>query len=441
MEWKKTALYSFFAVNALIILAIWWPYSGRLLMRGDMASILVSLANLAALSAVFLILNQLILIGRVKWVETVFGLDRLWIAHHLIGISIPVLIIAHPLMLSIGRGMKSGRSAWDQFLLYVTVWEDVVLALVAALLFVFLVAWAFIMLRKKLNYEWWYLGHVTMYAAIILAIFHQLNSTDDLNDGWAMAYWYALYIFAFGNLIFFRFVMPLYRTWRHGFTVDRVVRETPDAVSVYISGNNLERYHVKAGQFMIFRFLDAKRWRQAHPFSLSALPDGKSLRITVKALGDYSSDIGSLKPGTRVLIDGPHGTFTLRKSNKTKLLLIGGGAGITPIRPLFEDAIGHGLDVTAIYAARNVESAVLLDEMKGLSETRNSPVHVLFSRSAAEKGERRYVDLDYIHSTVPDVVERDVFVCGPPAMMRTVKEALRKLGVPEAQVHYEKFSL
>jgi len=441
MVWKRTAIYLFFILNASAILSIWWPYSGKLLLRGDPASILVSLANLAALSAVFLILTQIVLVGRVKWVERVFGLDNLWRWHHVIGLILPFLIVAHPLLLSIGYGMENQTGAWGQFLLYVSKWQYVNLALIAAILFVVLVVWAYLVVKKKINYEWWFLGHLFMYAAIVLAVFHQLGWTDDLNDGWQMTYWYAIYIFAFGNLILFRFVMPVYRTMRHGFVVDRVERETPDTVSIYISGRNLEKYPIKAGQFMILRFLDRNRWWQAHPFSLSTAPNGKFLRITVKSLGDYTSKLGDVKIGTKVLIDGPHGTFTLDRAYKNKLLLIAGGVGVTPIRSLFEQAIKNKLDVSVIYAARNSAQACLNDELNELAASCQAPMHCVLSDEDSWQGEKGFVDEERLRRLAPDIKERDVYFCGPTPMLKSVIPILKKLGVPDRQVHYEKFSL
>jgi len=441
MVWKRTAIYLFFILNIWAILSIWWPYSGKLLLYGDLASILVSLANLAALLAVFLILTQIVLVGRVKWVERVFGLDKLWRWHHVIGLAIPFLIVAHPLFLSIGRAMKAGRGTWSQFLIYVTKWPDVYLALVAAALFLILIVWAYFLVKKKINYEWWFIGHLLMYAAIVFAVFHQLGSTDDLNDGWQMIYWYAIYIFAFGNLILFRFVMPVYRTLRHGFVVDRLERETADTVSIYISGRNLDKYPIKAGQFMIFRFIDRNRWWQAHPFSISTAPNGKFLRITVKALGDYTSKLSDLKPGTKVLIDGPHGTFTLDRTYKNKLLMIAGGVGVTPIRSLFEQAIKDKMDTCVIYAARDKPQACLNDELSELAASCKAPMHCVLSDQTDWQGEKGFVDEERLRRLVTDIKERDVYFCGPQPMLKSVLAILKKMGVPDRQVHYEKFSL
>ena len=105
------------------------------------------------------------------------------------------------------------------------------------------------------------------------------------------------------------------RSLRHGLRVTSVVRESSDVVSVYLTGRRLDRLPLRAGQFLNVRFLDGPGWTRANPFSLSAAPDGRSLRITAKALGDGSARLaqpaarhpgavrGSVRPAEQ---PGPH---------------------------------------------------------------------------------------------------------------------------------------
>ena len=62
-----------------------------------------------------------------------------------------------------------------------------------------------------------------------------------------------------------------------------------------------------------------KRWWASHPFSLSAAPDGRSLRITAKALGDFSARMADIRPGTRVVAEGPFGVFTEAARRREKV--------------------------------------------------------------------------------------------------------------------------
>jgi hypothetical protein len=87
---------------------------------------------------------------------------------------------------------------------------------------------------------------------------------------------------------------------RHDLRVANVVEEAPGVVSIYVTGRDLERLPVASGQYFLWRFLSRHGWWRAHPFSISAAPNGQYLRTTVKALGDWSAQLQDLRIGTRV---------------------------------------------------------------------------------------------------------------------------------------------
>src|SRR5438874_12285058 len=148
----------------------------------------------------------------------------------------------------------------------------------------------------------------------------------------AARYRRALYVATLAFLVLFRIVAPLVNVFRYRLRVVEVAPEGPGVVSVSITGRKLERLHAHAGQFFVWRFLARGRWWTAHPFSLSAAPAGRSLRITVKARGDHTAKLAAIPQGTRVLAEGPFGVFTAAARRRDKSLLIASGIGITPIR-------------------------------------------------------------------------------------------------------------
>jgi hypothetical protein len=89
-----------------------------------------------------------------------------------------------------------------------------------------------------------------------------------------------------------------------------------------------------AGQFLTWRFLDRQGWTRGNPYSLSAAPDGRGLRITVKELGDNSTRLRALRPGTPVLFEGRFGRLTARARTRRRVALIGAGVGVAPLRAL-----------------------------------------------------------------------------------------------------------
>jgi predicted ferric reductase len=211
------------------------------------------------------------------------------------------------------------------------------LALAGALCLVMVVVTSVRAARSRLRYESWHLLHLYAYLGVGLALPHQLWTGQELlSSPAATVYWWTLWSAAAAAVLVCRIGLPLYRSLRHDLRVTSVVPESPDVVSVYLTGRDLHRLPVTAGQFLNWRFLTGPGWTRAHPYSLSAAPDGRSLRITVKALGDGSALVRSLHPGVRALIEGPHGRLTERPRTRPKVAFIGAGVGVTPLRALAE---------------------------------------------------------------------------------------------------------
>ena len=182
-------------------------------------------------------------------------------------------------------------------------------------------------------------------------------------------------------------------------------------------------------------------WTRAHPYSLSAAPDGHSLRITVKVVGDGSAALRSLRPGTRAVVEGPYGRLTERPRTRAKVAFIGAGVGITPLRALAEALPYAPGDATLLQrAARWPLFGRELDVLAGerglrllwLPGHRRSPDSWLGGGAWAD-------DLTMLRHWIPDIADRDVYVCGPPEWNAAVRRTLHAAGVPAAQVHVENF--
>jgi predicted ferric reductase len=297
--------------------------------------------------------------------------------------------------------------------------------------------------RRQLAYETWYFIHLYAYLAVVLAFSHQLATGLDFAGNPAFVwYWCGLYVLVGGSLVFYRLAGPLAIYSRHRFRVQRIEKEARGVFSIYITGRDLDQFQAEAGQFAIWRFMERKRWWQAHPFSFSAIPNGRRLRITVKSIGDFTSDIYTLKPGTPILVDGPFGKFIERPTNP-KVLLIAGGIGITPIRPLAEEMAADGFDVRVLYRAHSEGDVVFKEELDALSSAENSVrVDYLITQSGgSRRGRDAWFAPDRLAGLVPDIFDRVVYVCGPLGMMAAVRASLEALGITPDQIRTEVFRL
>ena len=292
--------------------------------------------------------------------------------------------------------------------------------------------------RRRWPYETWHAIHLFTYVAIALAVPHQFAVGSTFNSGWARAFWVALYVVAVGSLAIWRVWMPLYRSARHRLRVAVVERHDDGTVSVTIGGRNLHDWDARAGQFFIWRFLTPNLWATAHPYSLSRAPDGRSLRITVKPLGDDSLALRGLRPGVRVIAEGPLGRFHHDSRVGRGLVLIGAGVGITPLRAMLEDDRAVRGECTVVLRARTRLEAPLLQEIRALAAERGIALYEVIGPRAqgwsTADGPQSLVQI------VPGLESCDVFVCGPATWSSQVAADARRHGVPRGAIHAEEFA-
>jgi predicted ferric reductase len=313
-------------------------------------------------------------------------------------------------------------------------YADVLMATVAAGLFIgvgFVSARA---VRRRMRYETWYYLHFYTYLAIALAFAHQFaTGADFVSNPLARFLWLSLYIGAGVPLLWFRFLVPVRTSWRHRMRVHAIYPEAPGVVSIVLTGLRLDELGAKPGQFFRWRFLTGHGWWQSHPYSLSAPPQGDFLRITVKSLGDHSTELRLLHPGTRVFAEGPYGAFTAARRTRRRVVLIAGGIGITPLRALFETLPG---EVTLLYRVNRREDVVFGRELTDIAAARGARVQYLVGPPG---GPDEPLTPHRLLTAVPGLPRHDVYVCGPPTMVDAATNALLHCGVRRTRIHYESF--
>jgi predicted ferric reductase len=404
---------------------------------GFASNALIVLGRLTGLFGALLMAFQLLLVARLPWFDRRIGMDRLTSWHRWTGFSVLLLLLAHAVFIAFGYAQSSADSSLDpvnQLVDLAGTVEGVLRAIVALAILLVVGAVSARYARRRLAYETWHFIHLYTYVAVVLAFTHQVAAgTTFASSSVARTYWYGVWGVALASVFTGRLVLPLWRNLRHRLRVTAVVPENDDVVSIYITGRDLDRLPARAGQFFLWRFLTKDRWWQANPFSLSAAPDGRTLRLTAKRAGDGSAALRHLKVGTRVFAEGPYGAFTTLHRTRPDALLIAGGVGVTPIRALLEELHGHAV---VIYRVATDRDAVLYGELRDLAAAKGAGLHLVTGPSVPDR-----LTPQELARLVPDIAGRDVYLCGPPPMMTAVLGSLRQLGVPGPQIHFERFSL
>jgi predicted ferric reductase len=418
---------------------LWW-HGGNVTKVHTTGEALTSAARLTGLLSAYMALLQVVLLARLPWLERLAGFDRLSVWHRWNGHACIDLVLAHVVLSIWGYALMDRLSLSKETAQMITggIYPGMITATVGTFLLVAVVFTSLVIVRRRLRYEWWYLVHMSAYAGIALAWFHQIPTGNELVlDRVAADYWRALYAATLAVVVVFRVGVPLVNAFRFRLRVSEVVAEGPGVVSLRISGRALARLNAQPGQFFLWRFLAPGRWWASHPFSLSEAPRDDSLRITVKALGDFSSGIGRVAPGTRVVAEGPFGVFTDAVRRRDKVVLIAGGIGITPIRALIEQMRG---DVVVLYRVVHEDDLIFDQELRLLGSDRSVRIVRVVGDHATLEGSR-LLSPDHLRELVPDIAEREVYVCGPPAMTNWIARNVRRANVPARHVHVERFAL
>jgi predicted ferric reductase len=431
-----TAALGAIVLGAVAVIALWLQDTTYVNGLGDW---LTNAGRITGLLAGYTIVVLLALMARVPAVERGVGTDRLARWHAMGGRYTVSLAVAHTLLIIWGYAVSAQTNVFHETSSLVLTYPDVLMATAAVFLLLAVGITSARAARRKLSYETWHFIHLYTYLAIALAFSHQFSTgADFIDNAKARWLWSALYISVAALLFWYRFLTPIRATVRHRLRVVEVHRENVDVVSVVIRGQHLEELGTEAGQFFRWRFLTRDLWWAANPYSLSAAPRPNLLRITVKVAGAHSAALLALRPGTRVFAEGPYGSFTAGRRRQRKVLLLAGGVGITPLRALFETLPGRPGDVTLIYRANTVDDLVLRHEIDWIARDRGAQVHYLLG--PPKRGNRDHLSAFRLQQVVPDIRERDVFLCGPEPMMAAAQAGLRAAGVPRRHIHNESFS-
>lgn len=429
---------------ALLLVTYWWVAGRGVEDLGGWVTGLDSVGRLSGLVASVLLLAQVVLMSRLPALERAYGQDELARVHRLVGFTSFNLMVLHVVAITWGYAagslLRTPGTFWDLTVNY----PGMLLALAGTLCLVMVVVTSIRAARSRLRYESWHLLHLYAYLGVGLALPHQLWTGQELTSSPARAaFWWTAWGATAALVLVTRVGRPVLLNLRHQLRVTSVVPEGDGIWSVYLAGRALDRLPARAGQFFTWRFLNGPGWSRGNPYSLSAAPDGRSLRITVQGVGDGSALTARLAPGTRALIEGPFGRLSERPRTRQKVAFIGAGVGVTPLRALAEGLPYRPGD--AVYVERCTQEPMFARELDILSRERGLQVLRMPGR---RRGNGSWLsthagsvdDVTALLFWIPDIAERDVYVCGPSAWTDLVQRTLLAAGLPTDQLHLENFS-
>jgi predicted ferric reductase len=221
----------------------------------------------------------------------------------------------------------------------------------------------------------------------------------------------------------------------HDYEVDSVAPITESSVEIWLRPLG-RRFEFKAGQFALVN-LEARDGWHRHPFTIASGPAEDNVRITVGALGDFTSNIGDLvQPGMPAVISSPQGHFDYCRGTEHQLW-VAGGIGVSPMLSWLRSArpgqLPHRVDF--FYTSRGTPP--LVEEVTHLAE-HHAELHLHVIDTLVSP--RLTVDqiMAVIHGRPSEL---SAFLCGPETMVNTIQKDLTKQGVKVANIHREYYNL
>ncbi len=432
------ALLRIAAYTAAVVL----PATAATFLGEGTSSSLHEVAKHVALAGFMILVLQVLLAARIRWIERAFGFDMVIRFHKHMAVFAAALLLAHPVLLALSGG------GWRLLIglglpWYIWVGKG---ALVLVLLQVLT---SLYQERLTLKFEGWRSPHdVGAPLVIVLGFTHSWVVGDDLEIPFLQALWGLMLGLAVLLFAHHRFVRPrLLR--KKAYRVVEVRPEAEDVHTVMMAPPEGERVpDYLPGQFHFVTFYRGRGLPvEEHHWTISSSPAKQGfVSSTIKNLGDFTSTVWMTKPGDLAAVHGPFGRFSYRFHPEEKdLVFLAGGIGITPLMSMIRHMrdTGDNRSVLLLYANRNEEQIVFQQELARIASgehPRLRVVHVLSRPGEGWTGETGHLDRDKIQSLCDGMEGKVFYVCGPPGMRRSVLAGLEELGVPDRSIRLEIFS-
>jgi predicted ferric reductase len=411
-----------------------WGYTKIVVERDSNLLALGNLAQILSISAVILFALNFILATRMRFVENLFlGLDKMYKSHKLIARLAFTFAWAHPILILIDRfrGIESIQT-------YFIPGENLRMnaGIFALYLMTLLVLFS---VTKFLPYHIWKNTHRFMVFVLVFLIVHMVNSNGSLGSNLILKIW--VIGWAVAGILSWIYIEFFYKSYGPVFYYKvSKVNKLGSINELYLEPQNKPLTFV-AGQFVFLSFLDNKSIsNEFHPYTISSNPHDYSIRISAKNLGDYTSKLVNAEVGNLVKLIGPYGYFTKdRLAQYKNQIWIAGGIGVTPFLSMLamEKDEPSSNNINFFYTAKTESEAVYKSEIVNNSADIDN-FNLIFNTDDKDG----FLTADKIAKNIKfDIKQAHILLCGPKAMMYSLRKQFKDLGVKDDQIIFEDFAL
>ena len=391
---------------------------------------LTSFGQMFGLVGMTLFSLSLILSSRGKILDDWFGgLNLSYINHHLLGGLAFILLLFHPLFLSLKIALISLRAA-ALFLLPGSMMV-INFGIFSLLLMVGLLVVTFFSVWK---YQLWKQSHKFLGLAFFLGSLHAAFIPSDISRNLFLRT-YILGLSAIALICFVRYtLLGWWLVKKFDYKIKSLASVGQQAVVIVLKSLT-QKMNYQPGQFIFISFHVKNFSPEVHPFSIASGPD-EDLKIIVKHLGDYTGTLKNLSVGDLAKVEGPYGKFTYTNYSANRQIWIAGGIGITPFLGMAKAFALSGSDmkVDLYYCVKTEDELIMYEELMALS-AKQSNFRVISFCSVRDG----YLNVQTIADKSGNLKAADILLCGPPAMMHKLRREFINFGLTKKQIHSEEF--
>jgi len=436
MRNTKAVQIAFYTILGFIPLILWLLGEGQQFIFRDYYSTLTTLGKIAGIVGICLFAGNLILSGRYQFFDWLFGgLDKLYLFHRRNGITAFIFLTTHFAAMTL-RTLGESLAGFIAFLADVS-YAPINFGKIGYYGFLVLII---ITLFVKLKYERLKFLHTFMGVFLFFGGLHVFFIPSDIASNIPLR----LYIL---TLVAIALISWLWRTVLKLWLVPRIKAEVVEvnnlggSVTEVVMKPN-QKVNFIPGQFIFVRFKQSGFPFEDHPFSLTASTEEGRLRISAKAVGDFTKRLPELKPKSLAFIQGPFGGFSFTKSENKKQIWIAGGIGITPfmsmartLRDRRGDPTFDGYDIHLLHSGQTEQDLVYKKELEQITSL--IPGFRFHPWVTERQG---YISADSIEKII-SANDREIYICGPKPMMMSLKAQFVARGVPKDHIDFELFKL
>lgn len=382
---------------------------------------------------------QFLLTGRFKMVTAPYGIDVVYLYHRQISFVGFIFILAHVIV------PFAATPIMVPLLNPLTAPSQILAGMAALLAFTVIMITSLYRQQLSLGYEAWRLLHGTAaVAAVVFALAHIEGVGYYVQGPLKRIFWIILVSSWVIALLAVRVGKPLLML-RNPYVVKEVRQERGNTWTLVLLPEAGKGMTFEPGQFAWLKIGESPFSLREHPFSFSGSAMEMSiLEISIKELGDFTSRIGNVKPGERVYMDGPYGSFSIDRYMAPGYVFIAGGVGITPIISILKTMADRNdtRPLVLFYANKAWSAVTFREELQKLEQRLNlKVVHILGKAPDGWEGETGRINSAMMALYLPgERLGFEYFVCGPDGMQKSVLKCLKQLGVPLHNVQSESFN-